>query len=56
MREIRVAFPVPVAIQLQMGKHAVQTIDTVDRFTRRYNTGYSLFDPVDPIYIISKDS
>ena len=38
MISIRVAFPVSGAIVVQMGYYAVYTLDTVDKFTPKYDT------------------
>lgn len=44
-----VAFPVPVADVLQMGKHAVDTVGTMDGFARSLATVCTLFHCIDTI-------
>ena len=42
--------------RVQPGNHAVETMDVVDGFTRRFGTGETLFHPVDAIDILGNNS
>ena len=41
---------------MQLGNYAVETIYALDRFGSRFDTLYSLFDPIEAMDMPAKDS